>query len=71
VISESFELYASPTDKARLLREFYGKEVTLFEPDKGIRSGLHGVLEGLDEERKKRILGALKENLQKMSVFPG
>jgi pumilio family protein 6 len=56
-------------DKARLLREFYGKEVTLFEPDKGMRSGLHGVLEGLDEERKKRILGALKENIQKMPVF--
>lgn len=59
-------MYASPADKARLLREFYGKEVALFETDKGGRLGLHGVLDGLDEERKKRILGALKENIQKM-----
>lgn len=47
-----------------LLREFYGKEASLFmvtqgsEEDKGCaKKGLSGVLKGADTERRRRILG--------------
>lgn len=34
-----------------------------------LRKGLKGALEGADEERRKRILSAMKENLDLVSVF--
>lgn len=49
-----------------LLRDFYGKEVVLFEPKVDGPSGLKDVLEGAEREKRKRILGALKENLALM-----
>ncbi|CCA67395.1 hypothetical protein PIIN_01226 [Serendipita indica DSM 11827] len=67
VISEAFELYSNSTERAILLREFYGKEVALFEPKKEGDLGLRGVLTGLEQERALRILSAVKENLQ--SIF--
>ncbi len=69
VISEAFELYSNSTERALLLREFYGKEVALFEPKKEGNLGLRGVLNGLEQERTLRILSALKENLQSMYVI--
>lgn len=65
-----------------MLRNFYGKEVGLFESgfDKlapteeqkdEIKQGLKGVLAkaGTDTGRKKRILDAVKENLLTMCGF--
>ncbi|PVF96955.1 ARM repeat-containing protein [Serendipita vermifera] len=64
VISEAFELYSNAAERAMLTREFYGKEVTLFEAPKSQKPGLHALLEGQTPERKRRILSALKDNLQ-------
>lgn len=70
VLADSFELYANAYERSILLRDFYGKEVALFsqtqgsEPEKAnARKGFPGVLEGLEGERRKRVLAALKENL--------
>ncbi|KAG2138425.1 armadillo-type protein [Suillus bovinus] len=70
VLADSFELYANAYERSILLRDFYGKEVALFshtrgsEPEKAdARKGFSGVLEGLEGERRKRVLVALKENL--------
>jgi pumilio family protein 6 len=66
VISEAFELYSNAAERSMLLKEFYGKEVSLFEAPKTQKAGLHTLLEGQNPERKRRILGALKDNLQLM-----
>ncbi|KAH9475808.1 Pumilio homology domain family member 6 [Psilocybe cubensis] len=70
VLADSFELYANAYERTILLREFYGKEAGLFsltsgsEEDKErAKKGLSGVLEGADNERRRRILGAVKDNL--------
>jgi len=65
---DAFELYANAYERTILLREFYGKEASLFtrgnEEDKGrAKKGLNGVLEGADTERRRRILGSVKDNL--------
>lgn len=78
VLADAFELYANAYEKSILLREFYGKEVALFstsslqqtDAEKEIsKKGFVGVLEGFDKERTKRVLGALKENLDSMYVW--
>lgn len=76
VIADSFELHANAYERAVLLRDFYGRETALFsvttgsEQDKErARKGLKGVLEGVDLERRKRVLAALKENLVTMCVL--
>lgn len=78
VLADAFELYANAFERALLTFEFYGKEVALFTPAlaKGanasedekneLKKGLAGVLEGADQERRKRILGSVKENLDLM-----
>ncbi|KLO06152.1 ARM repeat-containing protein [Schizopora paradoxa] len=75
VISDSYDLYANAYERSLLLQDFYGKEVALFssastkgadatESEKAsMRKGLAGALEGADAERRKRILAAVKENL--------
>lgn len=70
VLADSFELYANAYERSILLRDFYGKEVALFSQTQGsqpeketTKKGFHGVLEGLDGERRKRAMTALKENL--------
>lgn len=75
VLADSFELYANAYERTILLREFYGKEAGLFsltsgsEEDKErAKKGLSGVLEGADNERRRRILGAVKDNLVTMYV---
>ncbi|KAJ3513616.1 hypothetical protein NLJ89_g2848 [Agrocybe chaxingu] len=74
VLADAFELYANAYERTILLREFYGKEASLFsvttgsEEDKArAKKGLNGVLEGADSERRRRILAALKDNL--MNIF--
>lgn len=77
VLADAFELYANAYERTILLREFYGKEATLFGVTSGsdldkerARKGLRGVLEGADGEQKKRVMKALKENLITMCVNP-
>ncbi|KAL5483404.1 PUF6 [Sanghuangporus weigelae] len=78
VIADAYELYANAFERALLLYDFYGKEVNLFSSalKKGniaeagakekvmLKKGLKGVLEDADSERKKRVLAAVKENLE-------
>lgn len=75
VVADAFELYAGEWERAVLVRGFYGKEVTLFESGfkagsdeekTKIKRGLKGLLEGLDIEKRKRILTSTKENLMTM-----
>ncbi|KAJ3748196.1 armadillo-type protein [Lentinula raphanica] len=70
VLADAFELYANSSERADMVREFYGKEVALFfktqKTDEGKRrQGLNGVLEllGTDKEKKARVLAAVRENL--------
>ncbi|KAF8154852.1 armadillo-type protein [Crassisporium funariophilum] len=70
VLADAFELYANAYERTLLLREFYGKEASMFsvtsgsEEDKGrAKKGLSGVLEGADDERRRRILGSVKDSL--------
>ncbi|KAJ3782680.1 armadillo-type protein [Lentinula aff. detonsa] len=74
VLADAFELYANSTERAGMVKEFYGKEVALFSQKKEVDNekagkGLSGVLEtfGSDKEKKARILAAVKENLA--SIF--
>lgn len=74
VLADAFELYASAYERSLLLRDFYGKETALFtvtsgsEADKDrAKKGLQGVLEGVEGERRRRIMSAVKENL--MTVY--
>jgi pumilio homology domain family member 6 len=69
VVADAYELYSNAAQRDLLLRDFYGKEVALFDTpntastDGDKKRGLQMVLDGADTERKKRILGALKDNL--------
>ncbi|KIJ15752.1 hypothetical protein PAXINDRAFT_114116 [Paxillus involutus ATCC 200175] len=70
VLADTFELYANAYERTILLQDFYGKETTLFSTRRGTdeekeiaKKGLRGVLEGLEGERRKRVLASLKENL--------
>jgi pumilio homology domain family member 6 len=75
VIADAFELYANAYERFILVRDFYGKETMLFsdalgsEQDKErAKAGLKGVLEGVSEERRRRVLNATKENIVTMYV---
>jgi pumilio family protein 6 len=76
VLADAFELYANAYERTILLRDFYGKETTLFSVTTGsdedkerAKKGLRGVLEGLEGEKRKRVMGAVRENLVTMWVF--
>lgn len=76
VLADAFELYANAYERALLLRDFYGKEATLVsltagsdEERESTKKGLRGLLEGKDGERRKRVMGAVKENLVSMCVL--
>ena len=75
VLADAFELYANAYERSILLRDFYGKEASLAgvsvtagsaEEKERAKKGLKGVLEGLEGERRKRVLNAVKENLMTM-----
>ena len=73
VLADAFELYANAYERTILLRDFYGKEATLFGVTSGsdvdkerARKGLKGLLEGVDGERKRRVFTSLKDNLVAM-----
>ena len=73
VLSDAFELYANAYERSILLRDFYGKEAALFSTTRGTaqeieasKKGLRGLLDGVEGDRRKRLLAALKESLTTM-----
>ena len=73
VLADAFELYANAYERSLLLKDFYGKEATLVSLTAGSdqekelsKKGMKGLLEGADKERRKRVMGAVKENLEAM-----
>lgn len=75
VLADAFELYANAYERSILLKDFYGKEASLFsvtvgsdEEKERSKKGLKGILEGTDKERRKRVMNAVKENLTTMYV---
>lgn len=73
MLADAFELYANAYERSILLRDFYGKEVALFSSDRGTtqdietaKKGLRGLLDGVEGDRRRRLLAALKENLMTM-----
>lgn len=75
VLADAFELWGNAYERSILLQDFYGKEATLFTVTKGSeeereksKKGLKGLLEGVDTERRKRILSAIKDNLTTVCV---
>lgn len=76
VIADIYDLYANATERAILLRNFYGREAALLPlPAKGEdatkdgRGPLPVILQGATDDQRRRILASLKENLELMSVF--
>ncbi|KAG8903928.1 pumilio domain member 6 [Tulasnella sp. 403] len=69
-ISDAFELYASSSERNLLIRDFYGREVALFDTDTVKSGGLAAVLRNADEQRRNRLLGALKASLIKIFENP-
>ncbi|KAI1798466.1 ARM repeat-containing protein [Ganoderma leucocontextum] len=70
VLADAFELYTNAYERSILLRDFYGKEASLFtvtvgsdEEKERSKRGLRGLIEGLEGDRRKRILASLKDNL--------
>ncbi|KAG8911883.1 pumilio domain member 6 [Tulasnella sp. 417] len=53
-----------------LIRDFYGKEVALFDSEKLKAGGLKAVMEDADETRKGRIMNALKSSLTRIFDNP-
>ena len=73
VLSDAFELYANAYERSILLRDFYGKEAALFSTTRGTaqeieasKKGLRGLLDGVEGDRRKRLLAALEESLTTM-----
>lgn len=73
VLADAFELYANAYERSLLLKDFYGKEANLFtvtagsaEDKERSKLGLAGLLQGVDKERRKRVMSAMQENLASM-----
>jgi hypothetical protein len=76
IIADIYELHANATERAILLRDFYGREAALLplpqkdeDATKDVRGGLSIVLQGATAEQRRRILASLKENLDLMLVL--
>ncbi|KAG8738273.1 pumilio domain member 6, partial [Ceratobasidium sp. 423] len=67
IIADAYELYASAAERNLLLRDFYGKEVALFDSASIQNGGLRAALEHAAPERRKRILSSVAEAL--MQIF--
>ncbi|KAH9960681.1 ARM repeat-containing protein [Russula dissimulans] len=72
-ISDIYDLHTNATERAIILRDFFGREAALLPlPGKGEnvtkdgRGALPIVLQGASEEQRKRILTSTKENLDLM-----
>jgi pumilio homology domain family member 6 len=76
IIADIYELHTNATERAILLRDFYGREAALHPPPqrgedatKDGRSGLSMVLQGASAGQRKRILASLSENLNLMLAY--
>ncbi|KAG8693177.1 pumilio domain member 6, partial [Ceratobasidium sp. 395] len=67
IIADAYDLHASAAERNLLLRDFYGKEVALFDSSAIQKAGLRGALENAAPERRKRVLGSVAESL--MLIF--
>ncbi|KAG8855333.1 pumilio domain member 6 [Tulasnella sp. 330] len=74
IIADAYELHANAIERNLLLRDFYGREVEMFDSEKvkvgGLKALLEsgdGVSEEVNEARKKRIFGSMKDNL--LTIF--
>jgi pumilio homology domain family member 6 len=75
IIADIYDLHTNATERAILLRDFYGRETALLplpqkdeDATKDVRGGLPIVLQGASAEQRRRILASLKENLDLMLV---
>jgi pumilio family protein 6 len=73
IIADFYDLYTNATERAILLRDFYGREVALLPlPRKSEdakmdgHGGLSVVLQEASEDQRRRILASLSENLNLM-----
>lgn len=73
MLADAFELYANAYERSILLRDFYGKEASLFTVTSGSqfdkeqsKRGLKGLLDDADKDRRRRLMSAVKENLVSM-----
>ncbi|KZV94457.1 ARM repeat-containing protein [Exidia glandulosa HHB12029] len=62
IVADAYELWANAADRAMLVRDFYGKEAALFSAQ--TPTGLKGILNGADDEKRKRILTGVREQLE-------
>ncbi|KAG8693814.1 pumilio domain member 6, partial [Ceratobasidium sp. 394] len=67
ILADAYDLHASAAERNLLLRDFYGKEVALFDSAAIQKAGLRGALENAAPERRKRVLGSVAESL--MLIF--
>ncbi|CAE6500228.1 unnamed protein product [Rhizoctonia solani] len=67
IIADAYEMHASAAERNLLLKDFYGKEVALFDSASIRNGGLRAALEHATPERRKRILSAVAEAL--MQIF--
>ncbi|KAG9094548.1 pumilio domain member 6 [Ceratobasidium sp. 370] len=63
ILADAYDLHASAAERNLLLRDFYGKEVALFDSAAIQKAGLRGALENAAPERRKRVLGSVAESL--------
>ena len=63
VLADAFELYTNAYERSILLRDFYGKEASLFtvtagsdEEKERSKKGLHELMEGLENDRRTSLL---------------
>jgi pumilio family protein 6 len=66
ILADAYDLHASAAERNLLLRDFYGKEVGLFDSAAIQKAGLRGALENAAPERRKRVLGSVAESLMLM-----
>ncbi|KAG8678229.1 pumilio domain member 6 [Ceratobasidium sp. 394] len=66
ILADAYDLHASAAERNLLLRDFYGKEVALFDSAAIQKAGLWGALENAAPERRKRVLGSVAESLMLM-----
>ncbi len=76
IIADIYDLHTNATERAILLRDFYGREAALHPPPqrgedatKDGRSGLSVVLQSASAEQRRRILASLSENLNLMLAY--
>ncbi|CCL99892.1 uncharacterized protein FIBRA_01917 [Fibroporia radiculosa] len=77
VLADAFELHANAYERSLLLRDFYGKEASLFTVTAGSegekersKMGFKGLFDSAEGERRKRLMMTLKDNLVRILNNP-